>query len=161
MFRLIAFILLSICFLSFIGCDIDLSEQGSKDRALEEKANAGLKSRKNIFGDIIENVHFIRRSDGIYTFDFLKEDLEAQEVWDWTFRFLMIMDEENTAVATGRSLITVKGYMGKTHVVTGTVSTGVTGRVVPFGITLEGSYAGATIIEDWNPGRFRESRRQQ
>lgn len=160
MFRLFAFILLSICFLGFIGCDIDLSEQGNKDRALEEKANAGLHSRKNIFGDILENVHFVRRSEGIYTFDFLTEDLEAQDVWDWTFRFLMIIDEENTAVATGRSLITVKGYMGKTHVVTGTVSTGVTGNIVPFRITLEGPYAGAEIIEDWDPRRFKESHKQ-
>jgi len=160
MLRLLAIILLSIFFLGFVGCDIDLSEQGSKDRALEEKVIARLKARKNIFGGIIESVHFIRRSEGVYKFDFLKDDLEAQDVWDWTFRFLLIIDEENTTVATGRSLITVKGYMGRSKVVTGTVSAGATGNIVPFRITLEGDYAGATIIEDWNPGRFRESHKQ-
>ena len=76
MFRFLAIFLLSICFLGFVGCDIDLSEQGSKDRALEEKANGRLRARKNIFGDVIENVYFLRRSEGVYKFDVVKEDLE-------------------------------------------------------------------------------------
>lgn len=156
MHRLVTLLLCGIWLLTMVGCDIDLTEQGQKDRALAEKINARLKARRNVFGGIIETVKYDKKEKGNYNFKFLDRDLEAQDVWDWTFRLLLIVDEQNSMVATGRSMITVTGHMGKKKVVLGRYTSGATGKMVPFTITLEGRFAGAEINEDWDPRRFKK-----
>jgi hypothetical protein len=156
MLRFVTLLFCGFMLLTMVGCDIDLSEQHSKDVGLEEKINQNLRSRKNIFGDIIESVKLEKKSEGNYNFNFQKTDLEAQDVWDWTYRLLLIVDEQNTAVSTGRSSITVTGHMGKEKVVVGRMISGQTSNPVPFTITLEGKYAAETILEDWDRRRFKD-----
>jgi len=155
MHRFVTLLLCIIMLFTITGCHIDLSEQGQKDRSLAEKINAKLKSRRAIFRDVIESVAYDRKDKGNYNFKFLDSDLEAQDIWDWTFRLLLIVDEENTAVSTGRSSITVTGHIGKEKVVFGRYTSGTTTNAIPFTIDLEGKFAGAEIKEDWNPKRFK------
>ena len=155
MHRFVTLLLCGILLFTITGCHIDLSEQGQKDRSLAEKINAKLKSRKAIFGGVIESVAYDRKEKGNYNFKFLESDIEAQDIWDWTFRLLLIVDEENTAVSTGRSMISVTGHMGKEKVVFGRYISGTTTDVIPFTIELEGKFAGAEIKENWDPKQFK------
>jgi len=155
MHRFVTLLLCGILLFTITGCHIDLSEQGQKDRSLAEKINTKLKSRRAIFRDVIESVKYDRNEKGNYNFKFLNSDLEAQDIWDWTFRLLLIVDEQNTAVSTGRSTITVTGHMGKEKIIFGRYTSGTTTKIVPFTITLEGRFTGAEVEEDWDPRRFK------
>jgi hypothetical protein len=149
MLRFTAVILFAFLILILAGCSIDLSEQGQKDRAIAEKMNQDLFKRQVIFGDMIKEVTYNKRDKGVYSFKFLKSDLTGQDVWDWTLLMMQVVERAERDVSSGRGSITLKGYMGRNHVVTGKLISGP--RDIPFVITLEGSMAGQEVIESYNP----------
>lgn len=149
MLRYIAFFLCALFLVTIIGCDIDLTEQGQKDRALADKVNERLKTRKSVFGDIFGDVTYDKGTKGNYNFTFKKTDLTAQEVFDWTVRLMIVLQEQNdTVVMTGRSYITGTGFMGREKVVFGAYSSGPT--MNPFKITLFGRYENEEYKENYN-----------
>ncbi len=148
MLRFTAIVLCAFFILILAGCHIDLSEQGQKDRALAEKMNQDLYKRQIIFGDMVKEITYNRREKGVYSFKFLKSDLSAQDVWDWTLLMMQVVDRAENAVQSGRGSITIKGYIGGDQVVTGKLISGP--RDIPFIITLEGPMAGQEVIEGFN-----------
>ncbi len=149
MIKQISLILCGIFLLTLVGCNIDLSEQGQKDRALADKVNERLKTRKAEFGDIFGPVTYDKAHKGNYNFTFKKTDLTAQEIFDYTLRLMFFLQEQNdTVVMTGRTTISATGYIGREKVSYGTYSSGPTKN--PFKVTLEGKYADEEINETYN-----------
>jgi hypothetical protein len=154
MVRLVTLLICCLFMLTLMGCKIDLSEQSQRDRALAEKVNEELHTRKFIYWDYVKEIKHLRGTPGNYNFTFLKTDLSAQDVWDWTFRLLLIVDKCEGKVNTGRSSITLNGYMGGDKVVVGKY---ISGPIqIPFRIALEGKFAEESIVEDFTTDRFRE-----
>jgi hypothetical protein len=154
MLRFTVVILCAFFILTLSGCDIDLSEQGQKDRAIAEKVTEDLFKRQIIFGEVIKEVKYNKGTKGTYEFNFLKKDLSAQEIFDWTLLLMQTVERADAAVASGRGALTVNGKMGGDHVVTGKYISGP--REIPYVITLEGTMAGQSIIDIYDPGAAKE-----
>ena len=149
MLKYVSFLFMALFLFSIAGCNIDLTEQGQKDRALAEKTNERLKTRKSVYGEIYKEITYDKASKGNYNFKFLKNDMTAQEVFDYTIKLLIITSDINdTVVMTGRSYLSLTGYMGSEKVVFGTY-TGGGGILNPYKIELMGKYAGQQINENY------------
>jgi len=150
MARYVSFLICTLFLFSIIGCNVDLTEQGQKDRALAEKVTERLKTRKSVYGEVFKELKYDKTKKGNYNFTFLKTDLQPQEVFDYTLKLLIIVSDINdTVVMTGRSYLSVTGFMGNEKVVVGSYGGG-GGIINPFKIQLEGRFAGMQVNENYS-----------